>query len=110
MWTDTKMKTDGTIDSRSVIGKVPAWIEYMTAVDKTYGDFANTDGKAFMVLNRNYETNPDGTIRDATTYIDPTKYNYVFAHTEIDAQNFWTEIYSHITARRKMSAKQIPNI
>ena len=117
-WWDTKLNADGTINSRSVIGKIPAWLEYMTAVDKVYGDFANTDqdengdpmGKGFMVLNRNYSRSSNGLIKDATTYIDPTKYNYAFAYSAIDAQNFWCEIYSHITARRLMSAKQIPNL
>jgi hypothetical protein len=109
-WWDTVLDGQGVVQSRSVVGKVPAWIEYMTAVDKTYGDFAEEDGKAYMVLNRNYEADTDGTIKDVTTYIDPTKYNYAFTYKALDAQNFWTEIYSHITARRKMSAKQIPNI
>lgn len=110
-WWDTKVNNEGTITSRSVIGKVPAWIEYMTAVDKTFGDFAEQDGKAFMSLNRNYEADEtDGTIADATTYIDPTKYNYAFAVSKLESQNFWAEIQSKITARRKMSAKQIPNI
>lgn len=108
-WFDTTQNNDGTL-TRSVVGKLPAWIEYMTAVDKTYGDFAELDGKAFMSLNRNYEQDENGDIKDVTTYIDPTKYNYAFAVSSLDAQNFWTEIHSKITARRKMSAKQIPNL
>lgn len=108
-WFDTTQAEDGKI-TRSIVGKLPAWIEYMTAVDKAYGDFAELEGKAFMSLNRNYEMDYDGSIRDVTTYIDPTKYNYAFAYSKLDAQNFWTEIDSKITARRKMSAKQIPNL
>ena len=108
-WWDTKI-TDGVVTSRSVIGKVPAWIEYMTAVDKCYGDFAETEGRGFMALQRDYGRGLDNTITDATTYIDPRKYNYAFAYTGIDAQNFWVQINSRITARRLMSAKQIPNI
>lgn len=63
-----------------------------------------------MSLNREYERGENNTIKDATTYIDPRKYNYAFAYTDIDAQNFWVQIYSKIEARRLMSAKQIPNI
>ena len=109
-WWDTKVKGHSNIESRSTIGKVPAWIEYMTAVDKCYGDFAETEGRGFMALQREYEMTEDFEIADATTYIDPRKYNYAFAYTDIDAQNFWVQIKSNITARRLMSAKQIPNI
>ena len=42
--------------------------------------------------------------------VDPEKYNYIFAQTELDAQNFWVQIAVDCTARRKMSAKQIPNL
>lgn len=108
-WWDTHLN-NGAIISRSVIGKVPAWINYMTAVDKCYGDFAETEGRGFMNLLREYTKTAGGRIADATTYIDPRKYNYAFAYTDIDAQNFWVQIYSEITARRLMSAKQIPNI
>lgn len=95
---------------RHVIGKLPAWIEYMTAVDKVHGNMADGD-VSYMVLNRNYEFDDVNVgILDATTYIDPAKYNYAFAYTERDSQNFWVQVQSNIIARRKMSAKQIPNI
>jgi len=45
-----------------------------------------------------------------TTYIDPSKFNHIFADTRLDAQNFWTQIKVDITARRKMSAKLMPNL
>lgn len=110
-WWDTGLSQTGTITGRHSIGKVPAWIEYMTAVDKAYGDFAETEGRGFMSLNREYgRSESTHAIEDATTYIDPRKYNYAFAYTDIDAQNFWVQIYSEISARRLMSAKQIPNI
>lgn len=96
--------------SRSKIGKVPAWIEYMTSYDRAYGDFAELDGKGYMILNRNYEMDENGDIKDVTTYVDPTKYNYAFAYTELEAQNFWVEIGFNITARRLMSARLIPSI
>lgn len=109
LYSDTRVDANGEIISRSKIGKLPAWINYMTAVDKAYGDFAKTNGKAFMVLGRNYSS-INGRITDATTYVDPTKFNYAFAATGLDAQNFWVQIYSDIKARRLMSAKQIPNL
>jgi len=56
------------------------------------------------------QTGGDRYIGDLTTYIDPVKYNHIFADTRRDAQNFWTQIAVNITARRKMSAKIMPNL
>ncbi|WVR22137.1 MAG: major capsid protein [Malazfec virus 5] len=90
-------------------GKQPAWINYMTAYNKVYGGFAEQDNQMFMVLNRRYEANKTTKrIADLTTYIDPQKYNHIFAYTKRDAQNFWVQIGVNITARRKMSAKIMP--
>ena len=66
-----------------------------------------------MTNNRRYtpEQNLDTVdIADLTTYIDPSLYNYIFAETAIDSQNFWAQIAVDITARRKMSAKLMPNL
>jgi hypothetical protein len=64
-----------------------------------------------MTLNRRFERDgSQGAIADLTTYIDPTKFNQIFAQTAIDAQNFWAQIAIDITARRKMSAKVMPNL
>lgn len=112
-WDDTYIDTAGTLQKHAA-GKTVAWIDYMTNVNRTYGNFASGMSEAFMVLNRNYQmkTGKDGNslIDDLTTYIDPVKYNYIFADTSIDAMNFWVQIKYDITARRLMSAKQIPNL
>lgn len=93
-------------------GKTPAWINYMTAVNKSYGDFANQKAM-WMTLNRKY-TAPnkiaDTGIQDLTTYIDPRKYNYNFAEQNLEANNFWVQIGAKIITRRVMSAKIIPNL
>lgn len=109
-WWDTKISPMGVVTQTSY-GKQPAWINYQTDVDKCYGDFAEEDGKGFMVLQRLYDQDEDTKmIKDVTTYIDPSKYNYVFAVNDITAQNFWGFFDFDIKARRKMSASQIPNI
>lgn len=110
-WFDTRISpTDGAI-TRSSVGKQPAWLQYQTDVNKCYGDFAEENGKGFMVLQRLYEQdNQTGAVKDITTYIDPTKYNYAFAVTSLTAQNFWTFLNLDIKARRLMSAKQMPNV
>ena len=111
-WWDTVLNPSSTggILHRNSAGKQTAWINYQTAVDKSFGDFAN-EKSGFMVLNRNYEhTYNVFEIKDITTYIDPEKFNYAFAIKKLAAQNFWIEIKSHITARRKMGAQQLPNL
>jgi hypothetical protein len=102
-------QTSGSITYSA--GKQPAWLNYMTNFNKCYGNFANPDDQMFMTLNRRYECDETTwRIKDLTTYIDPKKFNYIFADTERDAQNFWVQLAVDITARRKMSAKIIPNL
>ena len=115
-WWDTRVENkiiNGVVQTaitRNSAGKVPAWIEYMTDVDECYGDFALDAATSFMVLNRDYEKDENDQVTDITTYIDPEKYNYAFAVNDLLAQNFWAEIQFGVTARRLMSAKQIPNL
>lgn len=92
------------------LGKQPSWIEYTTDVNETYGEFAAGMPLAFMCLNRVYEENSDHTISNASTYIDPTIYNSIFAESRLSSQNFWVQVAFDVTARRVMSAKQIPNL
>jgi len=95
--------------------KQPAWINYMTEVNRCYGNFAIKSNEMFMTLNRRYEIdlntpNTGAKIKDLTTYIDPSKFNFIFAETAIDAQNFWVQIAVDMTVRRKMSGKLMPNL
>ena len=94
-------------------GKQPAWINYMTNYNRVYGNFAIESNEMFMTLNRRYgwvHQNNTIDIDDLTTYIDPAKFNHLFAETALDSQNFWTQIAVDCTARRKMSAKVMPNL
>lgn len=92
------------------LGKQPSWIEYTTDVNETYGEFAAGMPLAFMCLNRVYEEGEEWTIDNASTYIDPTIYNNIFAESRLSSQNFWVQVAFDVTARRVMSAKQIPNL
>lgn len=94
-------------------GKQPAWINYMTNVNVVRGNFAIQNNQMFMVLNRKYEftlTAPNNFMNDLTTYIDPAKFNHIFAQTSRDAMNFWVQIGIDMTVRRKMSSKLMPNL
>jgi hypothetical protein len=106
-WRETKW--DGTKWLQKSAGKQPAWLNYMTAVNKNYGNFAIADNEMFMVLDRRYEMDGDG-IKDLTTYIDPSKFNFIFAETNLDAQNFWMQVGINATVRRVMSGKLMPNL
>jgi hypothetical protein len=113
-WFDTVCDSTGNV-TYGTAGKQPAWINYMTNVNQTRGNFAvkvgdeGGAGEMFMTLNRRYEQGTSG-IKDLTTYVDPSKYNFIFAESNLDSQNFWVQISNRITARRKMSAKVIPNL
>lgn len=90
-------------------GKVPAWINYHTAVNKTYGNFADGESEDFMVLNRRYQREGEN-IADLTTYIDPTKHVEIFADTNLDSQNFMLQTAFQVTRRGNYSARLIPQI
>ena len=92
-------------DLEKSIGKQPAWIEYMTNVNKTYGNFALIESEGWMCLNRIFKG-----IDTYTTYVFPHLYNNIFADTDLTAQNFWVQIGFNMKPRRVMSAKVIPNI
>lgn len=106
---DTEVNADGTIVWRSA-GKQVAWQEYMTNIDQSFGSFSAYKELAHMAMNRSYEHDNTGAISDLTTYIDPTKYNVAFADAKLSAKNIWVQCAIDCIVRRKMSAKQIPNL
>lgn len=106
---DTEVENNGTIIWKSA-GKQVAWQEYMTNIDQSFGSFAAFRELAHMAMNRSYEHDNKGAISDLTTYIDPTKYNVAFADAKLSAKNIWVQCAIDCIVRRKMSAKQIPNL
>ena len=85
---------------KEAIGKQPAWIQYTTAVNKTFADFAKGGSMSYMVLNKT------GNMK--TAYITPEGYNSIFATTGPQERNFQVQIGCGITARRVKSAREIP--
>lgn len=92
------------------VGKQPAWTEYTTTVNETYGDFAAGEPLEYMAFNRVYEIINDPKLKDATTYIDPQIFNKAFANSNLDAKNFWIQIGFDVIGRRVKSAREIPNL
>ena len=115
-WWDNYVYTGTAGIEKFSAGKQPAWIDYMSNYNRTHGNFASGKSEEFMVLNRSYEIDKQNialkqsVIKDLTTYIDPTKFNYIFADQSLDAMNFWVQIGVDWKARRMMSAKVIPNL
>jgi hypothetical protein len=93
---------------KDAIGKQPAWLNYMTDVNRTYADFAAGETESYMVLNRIYDVNEAGEITNPSTYISPKDYTYIFATNTDTNRDFWVQIGKRIIARRVMSAAQIP--
>lgn len=106
---DTEVNTDGTLVYKSA-GKQVSWQEYMTNVDQSFGAFSAYQELGHMAMNRSYEHDNLGAISDLTTYIDPTKFNVAFADAKLSAKNIWVQCAIDCIVRRKMSAKQIPNL
>ena len=82
----------------------------MLPASLVYRNFADSRKEMYMTMNRRYEMGDDGRIADLTTYIDPSKFNYMFAQQSLDSQNLWIQIAVDYTARMKMSAKIMPNL
>jgi hypothetical protein len=100
---------NGRANTNDAIGKQPAWLNYMTDVNKTYADFAAGETESYMVLNRVYDVNEaTGEISNPSTYISPKDYTYIFATNTDTNRDFWVQIGKRIIARRVMSAAQIP--
>lgn len=123
-WWDTQITGNGDpatpwgVTFRSA-GKLTAWIDYQTSFDRIKGNFAIENNQMWMTLARRYEpTNFIGSgnettpprIKDLTTYIDPARWNYIFADTSPDAMNFWLQCDFKCHARRKMSSKTQPSM
>lgn len=101
-------KMHGLARPTLAIGKQPAWLDYMTNFNKSFADFAAGGKESYMVLNRIYNVNNEGHITNATTYINPKDYTYIFATNTETNRDFWVQIGCGVTARRVMSAAQIP--
>lgn len=93
-------------------GKQPAWMWYRTNFDDALGAMAWQED--YKVFGRNYEleSNNDGgyRIKDLTTYIDPEKFNDVFAYKSREAQNFDVQVGMHAKMTLVMSEEVIPNL
>lgn len=80
------------------VGKQPAWIEYMTAVNKVRGTFCTTEKSWVLARDMRSDTTEGRNISPArnttsTAYIDPADWNQPFADQSSTAQNFYAQFY-----------------
>lgn len=80
------------------VGKQPAWIEYMTAVNKVRGSFCTTEKSWVLARDMRGNTDPSAEISPTqntafTAYIDPADWNQPFADQSPTAQNFYAQFY-----------------
>lgn len=79
------------------VGKQPAWIEYMTAVNKIRGTFCSSEKS--WVLARDMRADTASQDKSPaqntafTAYIDPARWNQPFADQSDTAQNFYAQFY-----------------
>lgn len=91
------------------IGKQPAWTHYTTDVTTNRGNFAIENNQMFMVMDRRYTFDyEEKEISDFTAYGDPSKFNYMFAETKLDAQNFWCQFRFKVSKRTVQSSRVMP--
>lgn len=96
-WDGTKSYDASDDPFINAVGKQPAWIEYMTAVNKIRGTFCSSERS--WVLARDMRAN--AVDRDHspvantsyTAYIDPGEWNQPFADQSDTAQNFYAQFY-----------------
>lgn len=105
---DTRVVSETELATKAA-GKQPAWMWYKTDYDDAFGNMATTE--SYKVLGRNYGWNATlRSIQDLTTYIDPVKFNEIFAIKSLDAMNFDVQVGMDLEMRRIISAEEMPNM
>lgn len=80
------------------VGKQPAWVEYMTAVNKIRGTFCSTEKSWVLARDMRADPNSGSGLSPAentnhSAYIDPADWNQPFADQSSTAQNFYAQFY-----------------
>lgn len=108
--------TAGTDPFLQSIGKQPAWMEYMTAVNEAHGDLSQ-GSLGYWILSRNFRrkkyntsVGDDSTVYSFSPYILPSDFNYLFVDTDQYAQNFIVQCKFDLLAKRQISKNIRPNL
>nr|DAW67784.1 MAG TPA: Major capsid protein [Microviridae sp.] len=97
-WDSTKPYAATSDPFANSVGKQPAWVEYMTAVNKVRGSFCSTEkswvlARDMRVDNTSSPITPPTQATVSSAYIDPGDWNQPFADQSVTAQNFYAQFY-----------------
>lgn len=115
--TSTPTLDASTNPAQNAVGKQPAWIEYMTAVNRVRGTFCTTEKS--WVLARDMRNNPSlsGSVSvagpvantDISAYVFPGDWNQPFALQDPSAQNFLVQFYIREFVRSTVLKRLLPS-
>ena len=87
-------------------GRSVHWFRYMSDVNRNYGAFSVGRSLEHWCLNRNFVRAVNGSATNATidvsTYIIPSDWNYMFAYTAPQAQNWYLQFAFDIQVERAL--------
>lgn len=114
---DVQLPYTSDIPLNGLVGKQVAWAEYMSDIDESRGIFANNQSLEYWVLNRDYfmrdnletfnNTLQVHNLFNGSTYIDPWKFQHLFADTEPNAQNFRQFIKFDVFVKRAIPKRTL---
>lgn len=87
------------------VGYQPAWTEYTTAVNRSYGDLGPGGEKDFWTFHAPYVYG--GFSFD---YINPAYFSYIFATKDQSFDNYFVQVGFNIKARRSIPKRLMPSL
>lgn len=100
------------------VGKRPAWLPYMTNVNRLHGQFAQS--LRYWAVSRTYQNagssyfgsgdDPAVSPLDSSAYINPRDFNYAFTDSSASAENFLVQVSFDMLWKRPMSKRLIPGL
>lgn len=92
------------------VAKQPSWTHYRATENRLHGDFTNT--LDYWTLCDDFTGfNPqEGEVTFPNAYIDPRKFNYIFADTSQNAENFQLQTRFHTVQKLPMSKAMNPTL
>ena len=122
-WKPGNLEPEGPLQLSSydtVIGKHPAWMEYMTSIDESHGLMTEFLQYGYWTLNRPFDQNAyyrnnassnmaDYPVLDISTYIFPEYFNNIFAVNKL-TDNFQVQIRFYDKTSQPMSKQVLPRL
>ncbi len=92
------------------VGKQPAWIEYMTAVNKIRGTFCTTEKSWVLARDMNTSGTTGNPVQDVSiqSFVNPKDWNQPFALQDLTDQNFLVQFKIGHTVRSQVLKRLLP--